>query len=118
VRWSASKSIARISERLPKDFVDQVIDTITGLFSIHSVAVASIYDMPAISESTWHGACFALAEMARRGLVPEPKLAELLQLLSKVFMLFPCHKCGSSCQTIPDLDNRHSISTFAKGLTQ
>jgi hypothetical protein len=103
VRWSASKSIARISERLPKDFVDQVVETIIGLFAIHSIAAASMYDMPAIAEGTWHGACFALAEMARRGLVAESKLSGLLQWLSKVFMLLPWDKCGSLCQTIPDL---------------
>ena len=84
VRWSAAKGVARISERLPKDFAAQVLDTVMGLFSIHSMGIASIYDMPAIAESTWHGACLACAEMARRGLVADNKLPELLEWMSKV----------------------------------
>lgn len=55
-----------------------------GLFAIHSIAAASLYDLPAIAESTWHGACLACAEMARRGLVGREKLPELIEWLSKV----------------------------------
>ncbi|SJL07399.1 uncharacterized protein ARMOST_10746 [Armillaria ostoyae] len=83
VRWSAAKGIARISDRLPTDFADQVVDTIMGLFSIHSVAAASIYDLPAIAECTWHGSSLACAEVARRGLISSEKLPELLNWLSK-----------------------------------
>ncbi|GBE84936.1 TBCD protein [Sparassis crispa] len=83
VRWSAAKGIARVSERLPVEFAEQVLQTIVGLFSIHSIATASLYDMPTVAESTWHGACLACAEMARRGLVPDDKLPELIGWLSK-----------------------------------
>lgn len=83
VRWSAAKGIARISDRLPTDFAEQVLDTIMGLFSIHSVAAASIYDLPAIAECTWHGSSLACAEMARRGLISSEKLPGLLNWLSK-----------------------------------
>ncbi|OJA17158.1 hypothetical protein AZE42_00195 [Rhizopogon vesiculosus] len=83
VRWSAAKGIARLSERLPSDFSSQVLETILGLFSIHSVAGASVYDTPAIAEATWHGACLASAEMARRGLVQTALLQSLLGWLSK-----------------------------------
>jgi hypothetical protein len=61
-----------------------VLDTVTGLFSIHTLAAANMYDLPAIAESTWHGACLASAEMARRGLVAVDKLADLIEWLSKV----------------------------------
>lgn len=54
-----------------------------SLFEIHSVAAASLYDLPAIAESTWHGACLACAEMARRGLVAPSRLPELIGWLSK-----------------------------------
>jgi hypothetical protein len=84
VRWSAAKGIARISDRLPSDFVEQVLDTIMGLFSIHSIAVATIYEMPSIAENTWHGACLACAEMARRGLVADSQLSVLIDWLLKV----------------------------------
>jgi hypothetical protein len=40
--------------------------------------------LPAIAESTWHGACLASAEMARRGLVAVDKLTDLIEWLSKV----------------------------------
>ncbi|KAI0657425.1 TBCD protein [Cubamyces menziesii] len=83
VRYSAAKGIARICERLPADFAEQVLDQVLHLFSIHSAAVASIYDMPSVAESTWHGACLACAEMARRGLIPDERLAELIRWLSK-----------------------------------
>ncbi|KAI0761942.1 TBCD protein [Trametes elegans] len=83
VRYSAAKGVARICERLPTDFAEQVLDQVLQLFSIHSIAVASIYDMPSIAESTWHGACLACAEMARRGLIPDERLAELIGWLSK-----------------------------------
>ncbi|KAF7365242.1 TFCD-C domain-containing protein [Mycena venus] len=83
VRWSAAKAVARISERLPAEFADQVLETVMGLFAIHSIAAASLYDLPAIAESTWHGACLACAEMARRGLVARTALPALIEWLSK-----------------------------------
>lgn len=55
-----------------------------GLFSIHSMAAASIYDMPSIAEHTWHGACLACAELARRSLITDEKLPELIGWLAKV----------------------------------
>lgn len=84
VRYSAAKGVARVSERLPVDFTEQVLEQVLQLFSIHSIAVASIYDMPSIAEGTWHGACLACAEMARRGLIPDERLAELVGWLYKV----------------------------------
>ncbi|OSD07226.1 TBCD protein [Trametes coccinea BRFM310] len=83
VRYSAAKGIARICERLPADFAGQVLDQVLHLFSIHSAGIASIYDMPSIAESTWHGACLACAEIARRGLIPDERLAELIEWLTK-----------------------------------
>ncbi|EMD39955.1 hypothetical protein CERSUDRAFT_45983 [Gelatoporia subvermispora B] len=83
VRWSAAKGIARITERLPSEFAGQVLDTVIGLFSIHSMAAASMYDLPSVAEGTWHGACLACAEIARRGLVTDDKLSELISWLTK-----------------------------------
>ena len=64
-------------------------------FSIHSIGVATIYEMPSIAESTWQGACLTCAEMARRGLVSDEHLPVLLGWMSKVrgqqyFPAFPC----------------------------
>lgn len=84
MRWSAAKAVARISERLPSEFADQVLDNVMALFSIHSIAGASLYNLPAIAESTWHGSCLACAEMARRALVAPEKLPQVLEWMSKV----------------------------------
>ncbi|CAA7261517.1 unnamed protein product [Cyclocybe aegerita] len=83
VRWSAAKGIARIAERLPTDFCNQVLETLLGLFEIHSIAAATLYDLPAIAEGIWHGACLACAEMARRNLVEPQYLPQLIGWLSK-----------------------------------
>lgn len=83
VRWSAAKGVARISERLPREFTRQVVDTVIGLFSIHTIAFASLYDMPAIAESTWHGACLSCAELLRRGLIPHDRLADVIDWMIK-----------------------------------
>lgn len=87
MRWSAAKGVARISERLPAEFIEQVVDTVIGLFSIHSIAAASIYDLPSIAEVTWHGACLACAEIARRGLIADEKLPDLIGWLCKVRLI-------------------------------
>ncbi|KAI0004532.1 TBCD protein [Russula compacta] len=83
VRWSAAKGVARISERLPTEFTRQVVDTVIGLFSIHSMAIASLYDIPAIAESTWHGACLSCAELLRRGLVARDSLTHVIEWMIK-----------------------------------
>ena len=110
VRWSAAKGVARISERLPRDFTRQVVDTVIGLFSIHTIAFASLYDMPAIAESTWHGACLSCAELLRRGLIPHDRLADVIDWMIKVIFLI-----GPRCISNPSL--RPYISISAKGRT-
>lgn len=69
------------------DNVDDVLENIMSSFETHSAGVARIYDMPAIAESTWHGACLACAEMARRSLVSPDKLPKLIEWLSQVGVL-------------------------------
>ncbi|KAI6039323.1 armadillo-type protein [Pisolithus marmoratus] len=83
VRWSAAKGIGRLSERLSNDFAGQVMENILHLFSVHTIAGATVYNMPSIAEATWHGACLASAEMARRALVPPTLLPNLLDWLSQ-----------------------------------
>ena len=84
MRWSAAKGVARVAERLPVDYSNQVLETLIGLFEIHSLGAASLYDLPAVAESTWHGACLACAEMARRNLVDSAHLPKLIEWLTKV----------------------------------
>ncbi|CAM9467497.1 unnamed protein product, partial [Hapterophycus canaliculatus] len=53
VRWSAAKGIGRITERLPQDLADDVVCGVLDLI------------VEAEWDGAWHGACLALAELAR-----------------------------------------------------
>ena len=88
-------------------------------FSTHSIAVASIYDMPVIAESTWHGACLACAEMARRGLVSSDQLPILMDWLSKVSV---CEHVLPSLTTVQAIyfdvrKGSHSIGSSVRDAT-
>ena len=50
-RYSAAKGIGRLTQRLSKDFADQVVESIIDLFSLKE------------SDMAWHGGCLALAEL-------------------------------------------------------
>lgn len=64
VRWSAAKGLGRITARLPADFGDEVVGSILECFATSG------------SDATWHGACLALAELARRGLLLPARLPD------------------------------------------
>ncbi|KAH8825282.1 TBCD protein [Flagelloscypha sp. PMI_526] len=121
VRWSAAKGVARIAERLPADFVDQVIGTILDLFSIHSIAAASMYQLPAIAEATWHGASLACAELSRRGLVQSTRLSVMIEWMLKALyfdLRKGAHSIGSNVRdaaayTVWALARLHDVSTLA-----
>lgn len=129
VRWSAAKGIARISERLPAEFTGQVVDTVIGLFSIHSIAIASVYDMPAIAESTWHGACLCCAEFLRRGLIVNDRLADAITWMIKALYFDirkGAHSIGSNVRdaatyalwSLPRAYGATIIAPFAERLAQ
>jgi hypothetical protein len=69
VRWSAAKGIGRLAERLPAICADDVLDAILLLFSDPE------------RDKAWHGACLALAELARRGLLLPNRLAEVVPVV-------------------------------------
>jgi hypothetical protein len=57
VRWSAAKGIGRITGRLPGHLADEIVlETLQLISNLRS-------------DCAWHGACLALAELARRGLL-------------------------------------------------
>jgi tubulin-specific chaperone D len=64
VRWSAAKGLGRIAARLPSSCVEDVNQAILELFS------------PLQLDSGWQGACLAVAEVARQGLLPAQRLAK------------------------------------------
>ncbi|KAF9924456.1 hypothetical protein FBU30_005578 [Linnemannia zychae] len=79
VRWSAAKGIGRMSNRLPKDMADDVVG---GIFELFSEDVFELPngepDISSVSEHTWHGACLAIAELSRRGLLLPHRLTEVI----------------------------------------
>ena len=50
-RYSAAKGLGRLTNRLPKHFADQVVESTMELFSLKE------------SDMAWHGGCLALAEL-------------------------------------------------------
>eukprot|EP00891_Asterochloris_glomerata_P000593 jgi/Astpho2/593/e_gw1.00013.148.1_t len=71
VRWSAAKGIGRITARLPLDFADDVAESVGQMFS------------PSESDTAWHGACLAAAELAMRGLLLPARLPEFVPLVAQ-----------------------------------
>ena len=97
MRYSGAKGIARVCSRLPSDFVEQVVESVLDLLTVNvtsstlpadvmepsaqtsaldpaHLAALDALDLYAVSESTWHGAFLAVAELARRTLLPPPLL--------------------------------------------
>ncbi|CAG8433293.1 13041_t:CDS:10 [Ambispora gerdemannii] len=84
VRWSAAKGIGRIAQRLSQELADDVIGSLLELFSENTfVRSGGVIDMSAVSDYTWHGACLAVAELARRGLLLPKRLNEVITWVSK-----------------------------------
>ncbi|KAK5823035.1 tubulin folding cofactor D C terminal-domain-containing protein [Linnemannia elongata] len=79
VRWSAAKGMGRMSNRLPKEMADDVVG---GIFELFSEDVFELPngepDISSVSEHTWHGACLAIAELSRRGLLLPHRLTEVI----------------------------------------
>lgn len=74
VRWSAAKGIGRVTGRLTKDFADDVVGSVLELLS------------PRESDGAWHGACLALAELGRRGLLLPERLPQVVPLIVKALV--------------------------------
>jgi hypothetical protein len=79
-----------VTERLPPEFAEQIVDMLTSLFSVHSIGIARTYDLPEIAEATWHGACLATAELARRDLIGHGKMSDFVDWMTKVCCLHHC----------------------------
>lgn len=69
IRWSAAKGIGRVTSRLPKDFGDEVVGSIIEILN------------PLEANEGWHGACLAIAELAKRGLLLPYRLDVMVPLL-------------------------------------
>ncbi len=71
VRWSAAKGIGRITNRLPRDLADEVVSSV--------LQICTKFE----TDTAWHGACLALAGLARRGLLLPQKLASAIPIVVK-----------------------------------
>lgn len=69
IRWSAAKGIGRVTNRLSRELADEVIGSVIDILN------------PLEPHEAWHGACLALAELAKRGLLLPYRLKELVPLL-------------------------------------
>ena len=96
VRYSAAKGLARLCDRLPSSFLNQVVEAVVSLFHIN---IPDLYtgakDLSSVSEHTWQGACMALAELSRRGLLFGNMLSEALPWILKA-LLFDVRKGSHS----------------------
>ncbi|EEF50351.1 tubulin-folding cofactor D [Ricinus communis] len=71
VRWSAAKGVGRITSRLTSVLLEEVLSSVLELFS------------PGEGDGSWHGACLALAELARRGLLLPAGLPKVVPFVVK-----------------------------------
>lgn len=68
-RWSAAKGFGRLCARLPRDLADQIVTAILAFFKDD------------FADASRHGACLALAELGRRGLLLPSRLQEVVPLI-------------------------------------
>ncbi|CAK9094153.1 Tubulin-specific chaperone D (Beta-tubulin cofactor D) (Tubulin-folding cofactor D) [Durusdinium trenchii] len=70
VRWAAAKGVGRVTNRLSRDFGDQVLESLLErCFSFRE------------TDKAWHGGCLALAELTRRGLLLPERLPTVIPLV-------------------------------------
>lgn len=95
VRWSAAKGLGRLAVRLPAACAADIADALLELFS------------PLETDTGWQGACLALAEIVRHGLLPQSRLPEVRRALRS---LRP-HSASSTTDVSPAhfLDCRCSV---------
>ncbi|XP_063705548.1 tubulin-specific chaperone D [Culicoides brevitarsis] len=68
-RWLSAKGVGRICNRLPKTLGDDVVGSVIEILN------------PLEPHEAWHGACLALAELAKRGLLLPYRLPDIVPLL-------------------------------------
>jgi hypothetical protein len=84
--------VARLASVLPQDLSTQIIEAVIDLFNGSEFEPVAETDRGRISDpgggsrgdARWHGVCLALAETARRGLIDEERLTEMLPWVIKV----------------------------------
>ena len=90
VRWSSAKGIGRITNRLPKDFANDVLESILSSFTL------------AEESGAWHGGCLSLAELGRRGLLLPERLHQVVPVLVKSLNYDERHGASSVGSNVRD----------------
>lgn len=70
IRWTAAKSIGRITQRLDLDLANDIVNEIIDTF-LHA------------GENEWHGGLMALGELSRRGLLLPENLSRIIHILKR-----------------------------------
>ena len=84
VRWSAAKGLGRIANRLSSEMAQEIISNVMDMFQQDVLETQDgNQDLSNVSNSTWHGACLALAELARRGLLLPEQLPTVIPWIRK-----------------------------------
>lgn len=105
VRYSAAKYLARIAALLPAELSDQIVSAVIGLFAgseddpVILTKFGTVIDPGGSAggngtmglggqetsrgEARWHGVCLAVAELARRGLLPAEAVDEVIPWVVK-----------------------------------
>ncbi|KAJ2061087.1 hypothetical protein GGH13_006674 [Coemansia sp. S155-1] len=79
VRWSAAKGVGRITERLPRALVQEIVSAVVGMLQEETLVPATgLIDVSMTSEFSWHGSLLCLAELSRRGLLTPLALREAI----------------------------------------
>lgn len=79
VRWICAKGIGRIASRLDFELADQIVASVIELLEQDVIyGDDGQIDVSGVNDGVWHGACLALAELSRRGLLLPPRLKEVV----------------------------------------
>jgi tubulin-specific chaperone D len=78
VRYSSAKGIGRIANRLDYELADQILGGLIDLLRHETVTENGKINVAGVKDATWHGACLALAEFTRRGLLLPERLESVL----------------------------------------
>ncbi|TPX36633.1 hypothetical protein SmJEL517_g01309 [Synchytrium microbalum] len=133
VRWSAAKGIGRISDRLPQDFAQEITSSVLSLFTEDTFTAPGTnqISLVAVSDATWHGACLAIAELARRGLLLPTRLDEIMPWIVKAIVFdqrrgahsvgahvrdAACYVCWSFARAYAPETMRPYVAVLAKAL--
>jgi tubulin-specific chaperone D len=89
VRWAAAKGVGRITERLPALCGEDVVD-----------ALVETMEDDAENDRYWHGACLALAELARRGLLLPCRLGVIVPYVIRAMQFDVCRRSHGTSSTM------------------